>query len=156
MKKVSTTAVKRARNFAEQKLTIGLDLGDRSSWYCVLDETGRVLSEQRLSTTQKAMREVFGGMARSRIALETGMHSPWVSRILVVDDHAIVRRTMCSLLSQDSTLDVICETASGEEAVIKARMRFRNCAVRRSGLPKKWSKQASYIFCCNASLLLSN
>jgi DNA-binding NarL/FixJ family response regulator len=41
-------------------------------------------------------------------------------RILVVDDHATVRRTMCSLLSQDSTLDVICETASGEEAVIKA------------------------------------
>jgi CheY-like chemotaxis protein len=40
-------------------------------------------------------------------------------RILVVDDHA-VRRTMCSLLFQDSTLDVICETASGEEAVIKA------------------------------------
>jgi len=64
----------------EQKLTIGLDLGDRSSWYCVLDETGSVLLEQRLGTTPKAMREVFGGMPRCRIALETGMHSPWVSR----------------------------------------------------------------------------
>jgi two-component system NarL family response regulator len=42
-------------------------------------------------------------------------------RILVVNDHAIVRRTMCSLLSQGSTLDVICETTSGEEAVIKVR-----------------------------------
>ena len=41
-------------------------------------------------------------------------------RILVVDDHAVLRRTMCSLLFQDSTLDVICETASGEEAVIRA------------------------------------
>ena len=28
------------------------------------------------------MKEVFGGMPRSRIALETGMHSPWVSRLL--------------------------------------------------------------------------
>ena len=32
MKKVSTAAVKQIRNFPEQKLTIGLDLGDRSSW----------------------------------------------------------------------------------------------------------------------------
>ena len=33
MKKISTVAVKQNRNFREQKLTIGLDLGDRSSWY---------------------------------------------------------------------------------------------------------------------------
>ena len=41
MKKISTAAVKQSRNISEQKLTIGLDLGDRSSWYCVLDEGGR-------------------------------------------------------------------------------------------------------------------
>ena len=40
MKKISTVAVKATKNFLDQKLTIGLDLGDRSSWYCVLDETG--------------------------------------------------------------------------------------------------------------------
>jgi hypothetical protein len=33
MKKGSTVAAKQIRNFSEQKLTIGLDLGDRSSWY---------------------------------------------------------------------------------------------------------------------------
>src|ERR1035441_3107325 len=77
MKKISTVAVKQRRNCSEQKLTIGFDLGDRSSWYCVLDEAGSVLLEQRVSTTPKAMKEVFGGMPRSRIALETGMHSPW-------------------------------------------------------------------------------
>jgi len=38
MKKVSTTAAKQAKNFREHKLTIGLDLGDRSSWYCVTDQ----------------------------------------------------------------------------------------------------------------------
>jgi hypothetical protein len=32
--------------------------------------------EQKVATTPKAMKEVFGGMPRSRIALETGMHSP--------------------------------------------------------------------------------
>ena len=41
-------------------------------------------------------------------------------RILVVDDHHIVRRAICSLLSSDPTLNVICETANGEEAVLKA------------------------------------
>jgi transposase len=40
--------------FWEQELTVGLDLDDRSSWYCVLDATGSVLLEQRLSTTPKA------------------------------------------------------------------------------------------------------
>jgi transposase len=90
MKKVSTAAGKQSRNFPEQKLTIGLDLGDRTSWYCVLDEAGELLLEQRLSTTPKAMREVFGGMPRSRIALETGMHSPWVSRLLSELGHEVI------------------------------------------------------------------
>jgi hypothetical protein len=30
----------KASNFAEKKYTVGLDLGDRWSWYCVLDERG--------------------------------------------------------------------------------------------------------------------
>jgi transposase len=90
MKKISTVAAKQIRNISEQKLTIGLDLGDRSSWYCVLDDAGGVLLEQRLSTTPKAMKEVFGGMPRSRIALETGTHSPWVSRLLATLGHEVI------------------------------------------------------------------
>src|ERR1700674_5666474 len=90
MKKISTAATRQIKNFSEQKLTIGFDLGDRSSWYCVLDESGRVLLEQKVSTTPKAMQEVFGGMPRSRIALETGMHSPWVSRLLSELGHEVI------------------------------------------------------------------
>jgi len=90
MKKISTVATEQGRNISEQKLTIGFDLGDHSSWYCVLDETGSVLLEQRVSTTPKAMKEVFGGMPRSRIALETGMHSPWVSRLLSELGHEVI------------------------------------------------------------------
>ena len=48
MKKISTAGTKQFRNFSEHKLTIGLDLGDRSSWYCVLDEAGEILLEQGL------------------------------------------------------------------------------------------------------------
>jgi transposase len=90
MKKVSTVAAKRSKNFRQQKLTVGLDLGDRTSWYCVLDEFGAVVLEQKLSTTAKALREAFGGMPRSRIALETGMHSPWVSRLLSELGHEVI------------------------------------------------------------------
>ena len=82
MKEFTTTMMPRTRNKQDRRLTVGLDLGDRASFYCVLDETGDVLLEQKVSTTPKAIREIFGVMPRSRIALETGTHSPWVSRLL--------------------------------------------------------------------------
>jgi transposase len=82
MKKVSTAATKLSWDFLQSNLTIGLDLGDRSSCYCVLDESGCIVMEQKVSTTAKALEAAFGAMPRSRIALETGMHSPWISRLL--------------------------------------------------------------------------
>ena len=90
MKKISTAAAHGIEKNEGQELTIGLDLGDRSSWYCVLNAAGEVLLEQKLATTPKAMKEVLGGMPRSRIALETGMHSPWVSRLLSDLGHEVI------------------------------------------------------------------
>jgi transposase len=82
MKKHTAMAVGLTDDRKCERLTIGLDLGDKSSCYCVLDEAGDVLLEQKVSTAPKAMRDVFGSMPRCRIALETGTHSPWVSRLL--------------------------------------------------------------------------
>src|SRR4051812_578616 len=48
MKKVSTVAAKPSKKISQQKLTIGLDLGDRNSWYCVLYEAGQIQLEQRV------------------------------------------------------------------------------------------------------------
>jgi transposase len=90
MKKISTVTAKKVKKVVSQKLTIGLDLGDRWSWYCVLDETGEVVLEQKVATTPKAMKEVFGGMPHSRMALETGTHSPWVSRVLSELGHEVI------------------------------------------------------------------
>jgi transposase len=90
MKKVSTAAVTASRNISQQKLTIGLDLGDRHSWYCVLDEAGQIQLEQRVGTNAKALREVFGRRPHSRIALETGTHSPWISRLLSELGHEVI------------------------------------------------------------------
>jgi transposase len=89
MKKLSTVAKMSKRNLVQQ-LTIGLDLGDRSSWYCVLDEAGEVIHEQKLGTTPKAIRERFEAMPRSRVALETGTHSPWVSRLVSELGHEVI------------------------------------------------------------------
>ena len=90
MKKVSTVATKQSRNISRQTLTIGLDLGDRNSWYCVLNEAGQIQLEQRVRTTAKALQEVFGAMPRSRIALEIGTHSPWISRLLSALGHEVI------------------------------------------------------------------
>jgi transposase len=90
MKKVSTRAAVQSRNISQQKLTIGLDLGDRNCCYCVLDEAGQIQLEQRVRTNAKALRAVFGAMARSRVALEIGTHSPWISRLLSELGHEVI------------------------------------------------------------------
>jgi transposase len=90
MKKVSTAVTMQSRNILQQKLTIGLDLGDRNSWYCVVDEAGQIQLEQRVATSAKGLREVFGAMPRSRMALEIGTHSPWISRLLCELGHEVI------------------------------------------------------------------
>jgi transposase len=82
MRKPSTTALRRRGKLQDQQLTIGLDLGDRSSFYCVLNGAGDVVLEAKVATSPEAMKMTFAKMAPSRIALETGTHSPWVSRLL--------------------------------------------------------------------------
>jgi len=51
-------------------------------------------------TTPKAMKEVFGRMPRSRMALEKGMHSPWVSRALSEMGFIDSQRRRCGSLNQ--------------------------------------------------------
>jgi transposase len=67
-----------------------MDLGDRNSWHCVVDESGAIQLEQRVRTTAQALQEVFGAMLRSRIALEIGTHSPWISRLLSELGHEVI------------------------------------------------------------------
>src|SRR6202044_3039875 len=68
----------------------GLDLGDRWSFYCVLDEAGKILLEQKVATTPEAMKQTFGKIPRSLIALETGTHSPWAIRLLTELGHEVL------------------------------------------------------------------
>ena len=113
MKKVSIAATKQSRNISQQKLTIGLDLGDRNSWYCVLNEAGQIQLEQRVRTNAKALQEVFGAMPRSRIALEIGTHSPWISRLLTELGHEVIvanaRKVRLIVLSRHELIGAQCD-----------------------------------------------
>jgi len=90
MKKISTVVSEGMQIFKENQLTIGMDLGDRWSFYCVLDEAGKIILEQKVSTTPEAIKQTFGKIPRSLIALETGTHSPWVSRLLTELRHEVI------------------------------------------------------------------
>jgi transposase len=70
--------------------TIGLDLGDRYSWYCVLDGEGQAVEEGRVATTRDGLRRVFGKRPAARVALEVGTHSPWGSRLLEEMGHEVL------------------------------------------------------------------
>ena len=90
MKKISTTQAFSNEILEGQKLTIGVDLGDRWSFYCVLDEAGKIILEQKVATTPEAIKQTFAKIPRSLVALETGTHSPWVSRLLTELGHEVI------------------------------------------------------------------
>src|SRR5437763_2869371 len=90
MKKTSTVRVNGNMIFKGHKRTIGVDLGDRWSCYCVLDEAGEILLEQRVAMTPEEMKQTFSKIPRSLIAMETGTHSPWVSRLLTELGHEVL------------------------------------------------------------------
>ena len=71
-------------------VTVGMDLGDKTSRYCMLDENGEVSLEASVATTKKVMRQVFATMKRCRVAIEVGTHSPWVSRLLKSFGHEVI------------------------------------------------------------------
>ena len=71
-------------------ITVGLDLGDRYSRFCVLDGEGAVIEEDRVRTNPAKLRERFGAMEPLLVAMEVGTHSPWVRRVLSELGHDVV------------------------------------------------------------------
>ena len=84
--------------------TIGMDLGDKTSRVCVLDNSGDVVKETSVATTKKALAQMFGPIKRCRIAIEVGTHSPWVSRELKKYGHEVIvaNARQVKLISQSS------------------------------------------------------
>lgn len=69
---------------------IGVDLGDEFSYACVLDSEGEVRGRFRVRTTREAFRGRFSRMPSSLVIVETGTHSPWVSRLLRECGHEVL------------------------------------------------------------------
>ena len=70
---------------------VGLDLGDKFSYVCVLDAgTGEVVKEKRIATRASCLETFFAGQPAMVIAIETGTHSPWISRLLESFGHDVL------------------------------------------------------------------
>ena len=72
------------------QFTIGIDVSDRTSCYCILDQAGEVSSEGKLRSTPEAYGQQFKGMAGAVIALEAGTHSRWMSALLRECGHEVI------------------------------------------------------------------
>jgi transposase len=95
------------RSKASESITIGMDLGDKTSRYCVLNGNGEVVGEAKIPTTKAGMARAFGAMKRCRIALEVGGQSGWVSRLLTGLGHEVIvaNARQLKLISESSRKD---------------------------------------------------
>jgi transposase len=84
-----------------------MDLGDKTSRCCAIDESGEVLFERSVTTTKKGMSQQFGALAGCRIAVEVGIHSPWISRLLSSLGHEVIvaNARQVKLISQSTRKD---------------------------------------------------
>jgi transposase len=69
--------------------TIGIDLGDKVSRYCMVDQEGEVMEEGTFRNQASSLEKHFGDRPR-RIALEAGAQSAWISRELKRLGHEVI------------------------------------------------------------------
>lgn len=73
-----------------ERLTVGVDLGDRRSNFCILGLDGEKLTEGELVTTQESFAEFFQSMAAARVIIEVGTHSAWARDVVASCGHEVV------------------------------------------------------------------
>jgi hypothetical protein len=74
------------------RLTVGVDLGDQWSHYCILGLEGETLAEGQLRTTQEDFATFFQGLNAARVVVEVGTHSAWVQEVHTRHRMAAARR----------------------------------------------------------------
>jgi transposase len=72
------------------RLTVGVDLGDRWSQYCILGLEGETLAEGQLRTTQEDVGAFFQALTPARVVIEVGTHSPWVQDVITELGHEVL------------------------------------------------------------------
>ena len=71
-------------------LTLGLDLGDTHTEFCLLGPDGTVLERGRVSTTRTGLSKLFGRLESSLVAMEVCGQSPWISRLVEESGHEVI------------------------------------------------------------------
>jgi transposase len=71
-------------------LTVGLDVSDRWTSCCYLDEAGEIIEEGRVRTSPDAFTQRFSMLEPCRIVMEVGSHSPWASKLLSDFGHEVI------------------------------------------------------------------
>jgi transposase len=71
-------------------LTVGVDLGDQWSNYCILGLSGETLAEGQFPTRRQEVAEFFQGLAISRVIVEVGTHSAWVQEVIAGLGHEVL------------------------------------------------------------------
>jgi transposase len=94
-KKVAATSAGEKHQSGElrpnlDRLTVGVDLGDQWSHYCILGLEGETLAEGQLRTTQQHIAEFFQALHAARVVFEVGTHSPWVQEVLCGCRHEVL------------------------------------------------------------------
>jgi transposase len=72
------------------RLTVGVDLGDQWSHYCILGLEGETLAEGQLRTTQQDVAEFFEALNAARVVVEVGTHSAWVREVISGYGHEVL------------------------------------------------------------------
>jgi transposase len=72
------------------RLTVGVDVGDQWSNYCILGLDGETLAEGQFRTQPEEVAGFFHGLARSRVAMEVGTHSAWMREVIVGLGHEVL------------------------------------------------------------------
>jgi transposase len=71
-------------------LVIGMDLGDRTSAYCVRTLGQEIIVEGTVATKAEAILDAFKNLRRQRVVIETGTHSRWIAQLLKLMGHEVI------------------------------------------------------------------
>ncbi|BCL59603.1 IS110 family transposase [Desulfomarina profundi] len=63
-------------------ITIGMDLGDKTNFVCIVGDRGTILLSKFIDNNVESIRNFFRKYKRTTVAIEAGTHSPWMSRLL--------------------------------------------------------------------------
>ena len=72
------------------RLTVGVDLGDQWSHYCILGLQGETLSEGQLPTRAAEVAGFFQAVPPARVVMEVGTHSAWMQEVIAGKGHEVV------------------------------------------------------------------